>query len=318
MSDADLLAHAAPLAAADAQGAVRLTDWGVIRAEGPDAASFLQGQLTADVVLLPPGRATLAGYCSPKGRMLATFIVWSPQPDQFLLACSADLLPATLKRLSMFVLRAKCKLSDASSELALWGLAGAVSTGTPWSVAHAGDGAQHIQLPAAAGVARALRCAPAGSLPPDAPELSLDAWRGLEAASGVARIVASTVDQFVPQMVNLELVGGVNFKKGCYPGQEVVARSQYRGTLKRRAVLLAGPPAGSAMQPAQDIFHDADPAQPAGMVALAGRAPDGGQLALAEVKIALAGQPGAFRLGAPDGPPLALHALPYPLPADAS
>ncbi|WP_374676419.1 folate-binding protein YgfZ [Ideonella sp.] len=320
MSDADLLDHAAPLAAADAQGAVRLTDWGVIRAEGADAASFLQGQLTADVVLLPPGRATLAGYCSPKGRLLATFIVWSPEPQQFLLACSADLLPATLKRLSMFVLRAKCKLSDASSELALWGLAGtgAGSTGTPGAVAPAGEGAQHIQLPPAAGLARALRCAPAGSLPPDAPELSLDAWRGLEAASGVARIVASTADQFVPQMVNLELVGGVNFKKGCYPGQEVVARSQYRGTLKRRAVLLALPAAEPALQPGQEVFHDADLGQPAGMVALAGRAPDGGQLALAEVKIALAGQPGAFRLGAADGPPLALHALPYPLPADAS
>lgn len=320
MSDADLLDRAAPVAAANAQGAVRLTDWGVIRAEGADAASFLQGQLTADVVLLPPGRATLAGYCSPKGRLLATFVIWSPQPQQFLLACSADLLPATLKRLSMFVLRAKCKLSDASGELAVWGLVGpGAGTGdAPWAVVPAGDGAQHIQLPAAAGVARALRCAPVGSLPPDAPELSLDAWRGLEAASGVARIVASTADQFVPQMVNLELVGGVNFKKGCYPGQEVVARSQYRGTLKRRAVLLALPAAEPAMQPGQEVFHDADPGQPAGMVALAGRAPDGGQLALAEVKVALAGQPGSFRLGASDGPPLALHALPYPLPADAS
>ena len=106
-------------------GALRLSEWGLIRAQGADAASFLHDQLTQDIAHLDDRHARLAGYCSAKGRLLATFVVWREQPEQILLACSADLLPATLKRLSIFVLRAKCKLSDASDEFALYGLAGA-------------------------------------------------------------------------------------------------------------------------------------------------------------------------------------------------
>ena len=106
-------------------GLTRLADWGLIRATGADARSFLQGQLTQDVLTLDAGHARLAGWCSAKGRLLATFVVWQRAPEELLLACSADLLPAVLKRLSMFVLRAKCKLADASAELPLWGLAGA-------------------------------------------------------------------------------------------------------------------------------------------------------------------------------------------------
>jgi tRNA-modifying protein YgfZ len=106
------------------QGAVRLSDWGLIRAQGADAAAFLHGQLTQDVQHLDEHSARLAGYCSAKGRLLASLLVWRAGADEILLACSADVLPATLKRLSMFVLRAKCKLSDASAGLALHGLAG--------------------------------------------------------------------------------------------------------------------------------------------------------------------------------------------------
>src|SRR5450756_1132982 len=89
--------------------AVRLTDWGVIRARGEDAGSFLNGQLTQEALKLDIGQARLAGYCSPKGRLLASFVIWRSSADEMLLACSADLLAATLKRLSMFVMRAKCK-----------------------------------------------------------------------------------------------------------------------------------------------------------------------------------------------------------------
>ncbi|WP_374565546.1 folate-binding protein YgfZ [Ideonella sp.] len=306
------------------QGAVRLSDWGVIRARGADAASFLQGQLTNDVAGLAPGQATLAGYCSVKGRLLASFVIWSPAAEEFLLACSADLLAATLKRLSMFVLRAKCKLSDASAEVALWGLAGQAATdpwgdhhpAAPWAVHVASATEQLVRLPDAAGVPRWLLAQAADAAAPALPALADAHWRGLEAASGVVRIVAATADQFVPQMVNFEIVGGVNFKKGCYPGQEVVARSQYRGTLKRRAMLLALPAAEPAMAAGQEVFHDADPGQPGGMVALAGLGPDGAQLGLVEVKLALAQAPGAFHLGAADGPVLALQPLPYPLPVD--
>jgi folate-binding protein YgfZ len=299
-------------------GAVRLADWGVIRASGADAASFLHGQLTQDTQSLREGSARLAGYCSAKGRLLASFIVWRADADTLLLACSADLLPATLKRLSMFVLRAKCKLSDASAELALYGLAGPAAAallgdGRPaaWQTQAMGTGLA-IGLPETAGTPRWLLAQPAADAAPALPALAADSWAWLEVQSGVARITTATVEQFVPQMVNLELVGGVNFQKGCYPGQEIVARSQYRGTLKRRAMLFDSP---AVLAVGQEVFNSADPGQPAGMVALAAPRAGGGSSALVEVKLsALDG--GSLHLGAADGPALLPTALPYTIPAD--
>jgi folate-binding protein YgfZ len=210
-----------------------------------------------------------------------------------LLACSADLLAPTLKRLSMFVLRAKCKLTMPAPTWPLYGLAGTASAlaGPPRSLLpgrSARPPASVIRLPDDVDGTPRVRCWPS---PADAPAPPLPALDGrglaaaLEARSGVPRIVAATVEQFVPQMVNLELVGGVNFQKGCYPGQEVVARSQYRGTLKRRAFGVAG---RGGMAPGQEVFHSADPQQPAGLVALAGAAQRRHQ-ALIELKLAAAG-----------------------------
>ncbi len=301
-------------------GALRLADWGVIRAEGPDAASFLHGQLTQDITHLDTGQARLAGYCSAKGRLLATFMVWRALPDQILLACSADLLPATLKRLAMFVLRAKCKLSDASEQVLLHGAAGASAarwlgdgaSAAPWTLATLGT-AQVFRLSDAAGAPRWLVAAPAAEAPP-LPALDAAAWAWLEVLSGVPRVTAATAEQFVPQMLNLELLGGVNFQKGCYPGQEIVARSQYRGTIKRRTYLFSSP---AALAPGMEVFHGGDAAQPAGMVVLAASAPFGRHAALVELKIsALDG--GDLRAGSIDGPPLSARALPYPLDAEVA
>jgi hypothetical protein len=301
------------------EGAFRLPDWGVVLASGADAGTFLHGQLTQDFQHLGAGEARLAGYCSAKGRLQASFVAWRRGADEVLLACSADLLAPTLKRLSMFVLRAKCKLSDASAQVALYGLAGGAAVrwlgdaapGAPWAKADLGA-AQVIRLPDGAGVARFLLAQSVDALAPALPPLDIDYWRWLEVQSGVARIVAATVEQFVPQMVNLELVGGVNFQKGCYPGQEIVARSQYRGTLKRRAFLVrsSGP-----LAPGAEVFHSADQAQPAGMVALAAPAPDGGHAALVELKIAATQEPGELRVGEAV---LLTTALPYALPAEAA
>jgi len=303
-------------------GATRLDDWGVIRARGADAATFLHGQLTQDVSGLAAGQARLAGYCSAKGRLLATFVIWRPAPDEVLLACSADVLPAVLKRLSMFVLRAKCTLSDATAELPLWGLAGpaaelalpAEAQGAAWTQSVVAN-ATLTRLPDVSvvdGGPAWCRWLCAG-LPPVLPELSPATWLALEARSGVARVVAATAEQFVPQMVNFELVGGVNFQKGCYPGQEVVARSQYRGTVKRRAQLFD---VDAALLPGQEIFHSSDAEQPAGMVVLAG-GDAGAQSALLEVKLA-ALEEGTLHAGRADGPLLTPRALPYPLPVDGS
>jgi tRNA-modifying protein YgfZ len=297
------------LVTASFDGAVRLADWGVIRAAGPDAASFLHGQLTQDVTGIDPGVARLAGYCSAKGRLLASFVIWRPTPDEVLLACSADLLAATLKRLSMFVLRAKCKLTDASTDCPLFGVAGPAAAAAPAAWGHAETPwGRLIRLPDADGCPRALAVGD-----PALPALEAGAWNWLDVGSGTARIVAATADQFVPQMVNLELVGGVNFQKGCYPGQEVVARSQYRGTLKRRALLFTAP---AAAAPGQEIFHDADPGQPAGMVANAASWGSRHRL-LAEVKIGALGH-GRLHLGAADGPELQRELLPYDVPLDTA
>ncbi len=296
-------------------GAVRLHDWGILRARGEDATTFLQGQLTHDLASAGLKQARLAGYCTAKGRLLATFIVWQAAPNEWLLACSAELLPAMLKRLSMFVLRARCHISDASAELALWGWTGDTPPGgllptQPWEVARPETGGQVIRLPDGLGQPRCL-LALAADQAVEAPALSADTWRWLEVASGVVRVVGATSEAFVPQMVNLELVGGVSFKKGCYPGQEVVARSQYRGTLKRRGYLFSSE---TALQPGLEVFSSTNPSQPAGLVALAAACPERGALAFVELKRAEA--QAELHAGTPDGPRLTPAPLPYALPGD--
>jgi len=322
-------AAASTIDARSLQGATKLADWGLIRARGADAASFLHGQLTQDVAHLDTTHARLAGYCSAKGRLLASFVVWRADTDSLLLACSADLLPATLKRLSMFVLRAKCKFSDAGAELQVVGLAGEAATrwlgdaapAAVWGRADLGP-AQVVRLPdavvAGAAIARYLYAAPAGQPAPaadDLPPLAPDTWAWLEVQSGVPRIVAATGEQFVPQMVNLELLDGVNFQKGCYPGQEIVARSQYRGTLKRRSFLFEVAD-GTAAAPGQEVYASDDAAQPAGMVVNAAPSPAGGFTALVELKLTALDAPG-LHLGAADGPVLRRIELPYALPLSA-
>jgi tRNA-modifying protein YgfZ len=306
------------------QGAVRLRDWGVIRAQGVDAASFLHGQLTQDVQQLDEHSARLAGFCTAKGRLLASLIVWRAGADELLLACSADVLSATLKRLSMFVLRAKCKLSDASEAIALYGLAGDSATqwlgdgapASPWRRVDRVDhsDAQVLRLPDSAGAPRYLLAAPAELPAPELPALSAHAWSWIEVSSGVPRIVAATVEQFVPQMINFELVGGVNFQKGCYPGQEIVARSQYRGTVKRRAFVFD---CDAPALPGQEVFFSGDAEQPAGMVVNAATHA-GSHRALVEVKL-VALEEGSLHLGAAGGPMLRRMAKqPYEVPIEAA
>lgn len=290
------------------RGATRLSELGVIRAQGEDAAKFLHGQLTQDFALLGLGEARLAGFCSAKGRLLATMIGWKSAEHEILLALPRDLLPAILKRLTMFVMRAKCKLSDATAEVALWGLVDEVVPAERWSLTRPTDTSVAITLPGAEGHGLVLLAQPADAPAPALPALAAEDWRWLALASGLPWVEVATSEQFVPQMLNLELLGGVNFQKGCYPGQEVVARSQYRGTLKRRTYLYEIE--GQAL-PGQDIFHSEDPGQPAGLIAnTASR--DGRSLVLAETKIAALAS-GSLHLGSVDGPALQPRELPYPL-----
>jgi folate-binding protein YgfZ len=297
------------------RGVALLPRLGVIRAQGEEAAKFLHGQLTNDFSLLGLSEARLAGFCTAKGRLLASFIGFKRTHDEILLVCHADLLPATLKRLSMFVLRAKVKLTDASAEFQLRGLVGdavpAALPAAPWSKLDA-DGAQLVRLYPADSIARALWVAPTGVEPPTGPTLNSAAWDWLDVVAGVPLLSQPVVEAFVPQMVNMESVGGVNFKKGCYPGQEVVARSQFRGTLKRRAYPVRG---DAPMAAGQEVFHGSDPSQPCGTVVAAAASPTGGWAAMVSMQTSAA-EGGALHLGAADGPLLTLQPLPYPLLAD--
>ncbi|MES2889355.1 MAG: folate-binding protein [Pseudomonadota bacterium] len=306
-------------------GATELLHWGLMRAQGQDAAAFLHGQLSNDFKLLDERQTRLAGYCSVKGRLLATFLAWRTAPDDLWLACHRTVLPATLKRLSMFVMRADCRLSDGQAPVGdevpprLWGLAGDTALAAlqaagelpVWGHARLAEGSL-VRLPDAAGAARALWTGPAW---PQAPELAMDLWRWLDVKSGIPTIEMATSEQFVPQMVNYELLGGVNFQKGCYPGQEIVARSQYRGILKRRMFLFEVAAVTPQAKAGQDVFHEDDPGQPAGMVVSAAPLPGGGGSALlVELKLA-ALEGGTLHLAHVDGPLLVRQPMPYTVSA---
>lgn len=318
---------AAPTVATLADGFVAaITGHGLIAVSGEEAASFLHKQLTNDVEHLAVNEARLAGYCTPKGRLQATFLMWR-NAESIFLQLPRELQPALQKRLSMFVMRAKAKLTDASSE-ALLGFGGNKATAvleqlfgsvpaTPYSkIDHAlgtlirvGDafGQPRYQWLASNADAQA-------AWPTLAATLSVagdDGWALSAIHAGVPDITLKTQEQFVPQMVNFELLGGVNFKKGCYPGQEIVARSQYLGKLKRRTALASI--AGAQAQAGDDVFDVADPDQPCGMVVNA--APNGaGVDALVEMKLAALEQ-GNVRLGSAQGAPLRFQDMPYPLDA---
>lgn len=298
-------------------GVSELSHLGVIRAIGEDAVKFLQGQLTQDVVLLDLSEARLAAYCNAKGRMQASFVVFKRGLDDILLVCSRDILAATLKRLSMFVLRAKVKLSDASADFQLYGLVGKVvetlgGVHPAWTKTDIGA-ANLVFLYPGAGQPRALWCAPVGSPAPEGPAMNVTLWHWLDVQSGIAMITQPIFEAFVPQMLNYESVGGVNFKKGCYPGQEIVARSQYRGTLKRRAFLAhtdAVPSVG------QEVFHTADATQPCGQIAAMAANPSGGFDAIVSIQTSAAEDAAhadktCLTLGSATGLALTLFALPY-------
>ena len=229
----------------------RLEQYGLLHVTGEDARAFLHAQLTNDIEHLAPATARYAGWCTAKGRLLATFLV-VPFPGGFLLQLSRDLVPAVAKRLSMFILRSKVKISDATGEWLQYGL-WEVAPGGNLSVSQANDGIE-------VGIDE-KRTLLITKTPRNADTAAAD-WALDEIRAGRPLVVQATQDQFVPQMVNLELAGGVDFRKGCYPGQEIVARAQYRGAVKRRMVRLRG----AALQPGQDLYSDDAPGQASGTV----------------------------------------------------
>ncbi|RPH40792.1 MAG: folate-binding protein [Burkholderiales bacterium] len=314
----------------DGAFAAPLSDLGLLSVSGEQGRAFLHAQLTNDVEHLAPGTARWAGYCTAKGRLLSTFRYWC-DPTAVLLTVSRPLAQPIARRLSMFVLRAKAKVADASDAHALFGLCGdpaaaaaAAAFGLSVPTADGAVSAEGVHLvglpplPAGEGSAergRWLLVVPAAqaaqawqALDAAVTAVSGAAWRRSEVMAGIPRIVPGTSELFVPQMLNFESVDGVNFRKGCYPGQEIVARSQYLGKLKRRMFAAHGD--GAPPEPGSDVVPGGG-GEPCGQVVLA--APDGAggfdllfesQVAAAEAGPVLA-----------DGRALAPRALPYVLKA---
>lgn len=302
-----------------------LSQLGLLAFSGADTAEFLQSQFTNDVRGLSADAATWNGYCSAKGRMLANFLMWKDGADTCL-QMSGDIREAVLKRLKMFILRSKVVARDATEEQVRLVLAGpqaaaalnAAGLPLPEGAMKTKSGEQGLTVRLGADkFVLALRAdeAPAiwAALAKHATPVGTAVWDWLRLANGIPMIVARTQEEFVPQMVNWEVLGGVSFQKGCYPGQEIVARTQYLGKLKRRMYLahLDGdePPA------AGDSLYTPDmDGQASGMVVNAAPAPGGGfdLLAVAQIESVAAGQPIHWREA--DGPVLALKAQPYPLP----
>lgn len=299
----------------------------LLRVAGADAVGFLDSQLTRNVpAAAAPGAAlaSLAGYCSPKGRLLATFVVWHDD-DGVALVLSRDIATAVAKRLRMYVLRAKVTIVDASQTHGVEGFdAGTVPAAAalaPWQILRVANRTL-VRWPDADGRGRVLVVRPLGvagplgagaedtETSPAGPPIDAATWRWADVRAGLPRVTAATQDRFVPQMLNLEALGAVDFKKGCFPGQEIVARSQYLGKLKRRTAVastVAAPPVEGT-----DLWQAAG-SEPCGVVVNAERGPDGRTAMLVEIPVGLFAADD-LRLGATDGEPVVVEPLPYALP----
>lgn len=309
--------------------AVRLGDLGAVRVLGPDAVRFLQGQVSSDVSKLTPATSMLAGVHTPQGRVIAVLRLIAAGPDEVLGVLPRELAAVVATRLAKFVLRAKAKVSDASAEWELSGVsqAGSAEAGFPTEM----NAAQRLEdgrivVCVGASPARWLVATPlaAGHHAQTSPTAGTqeaaarEQWRALDIAAGIPQVYVSTSEAFVSQMLNLDVLGAIAFDKGCYTGQEVIARAHYRGRVKRR----------------MQRFHSADAALPAPgttgqfidgrtfRVVEAVRSPDGGHelLAVTQTSVGHDASEPASSEHAPQAPiaatPIAAEqlALPYDLP----
>ena len=301
-----------------------LSQFGTLRVSGEEVQTFLQNLLSNDIREVSATRAQFSSFNSPKGRMLASMLIWR-NGDGYLLQLPRDLCEPMRKKLSMYVLRAKVKISDASDEVVSLGLSG--------TDAHEILGKQFGELPQLPlgfidteqasvlkfsdtrfQISTTPQCAPAlwQSLSQHARPAGSVCWDWLNIRAGIPVILPATQEQFVPQMVNLDLVGGVSFKKGCYPGQEIVARMQYLGKLKRR-MYLAHVNGNEAPRPGDELFSADMEGQASGMVVNATSAPDGGYEVLAVVQTS-SQETQSVHWKTLQGAALQFLPLPYPLP----
>lgn len=280
--------------ATDAVVMVDLSHLGLIQVSGTDALTFLQGQVTNDVALLNT-HSHYTGYCTAKGRLLALFLAYRAQ-DAFYLQLPKSILPSIAKRLQMYVLRSKVTIADVSEQCVRLGIAGQqatqvlahISPRIPQSegevvafddgimIKHAGAIPRFELIMANENAEKVL-----ATLRQYAQVASQNLWHLLEIEAGIAEITEANQEKFVPQMVNLDALGGINFKKGCYTGQEIVARTHYLGKVKRRTLLAhidaaQAPQVGDPLMIAQEAV---------GTVVRVASHPNGGFTLLAEMHL---------------------------------
>ena len=300
-----------------------LSQFGILRVSGEEAKGFLHNLFSSDVNALTPQHALPSSFNTAKGRTLATFLIWLGGAD-FLLQLPQELIAAIQKKLSMYVLRSRVKIENASDNLVCIGISGANAATllqqhfpalpqNPLDIVHHDDtslirlGADRFQLNTTPQHAPVLwQQISAGAKP-----VGSSCWDWLNIRAGIPVILPQTQEEFVPQMANLDLIGAVNFKKGCYPGQEIVARMQYLGKNKRR-MYLAHVEADVAPQAGAELFSAEMEGQSCGMVVNAQAAPNSGYDLLAVIQIA---SHDAFpvHLGGLNGIRLQFQPLPYPL-----
>jgi len=310
-----------------------LSHLGVIQASGEDAASFLQGQLTNDINQVDEQHCQISGYCNPQGRLLAIFQIFRFQGDYFLLLPSS-LLHETLERLKKFILMSKVAIKDASDDWVRIGIYGKQASERLQPLLDSLPDTQHsacvsaglCTLPVSTGsVPRFLVFGPPADMQNLWNKLNVHLapvgasnWGWHDIQAGIPVVYPETIGSFIPQMVNLEAFDGINYKKGCYTGQEIIARLHYRGKLKRRMYLayIARDGFDTPPQPGDILYHDqADQESKAiGHIARCQPAPDGGISVLAVIVIELANtglKQGHIHWQSTTGPVLEARPLPY-------
>ena len=286
---------------------VPLTHLGLIEAVGDDARSFLHSQFTSDINHLGADQAQHAAWCSAKGRMQASFLAWR-EGEAFRLAVAGDLEAASLKRLQMFVLRSKVKLASLSEQRLLLGLAGPqagaalAEAGLPCPLGPLTTACDARASVVALEANRYLLAVAPQALPELWQQLTrlarpagVPVWRWLDIQAGFPLVTAATKEEFVPQMADFEKLGGVSFHKGCYPGQEIVARTQYLGKVKRHLYRVRS---AQPLLAGTDLHSPENPDQASGKIVSGAPSPAGGYEALAVVQSNFASN---LHLGARDG-----------------
>ena len=285
-----------------------LSHFRLIRFVGAEAQAFLHNQLTCDVAALESGKSTYGSYCTPKGRVLATFLLWR-KGDEYFVQLPSSLRELIQKQLSKYILRAKVKVADATPEYSLIGVTGkdaatlARRAAPDETVIRLADERYEIAAPRERGQAILE------ALASDAEKVGPEHWDWLDIRAGVPVILPATQEAFVPQMLNLDLIGGVSLTKGCYPGQEIVARMHYRGTLKQR-MYLANIAGSDTPQSGDRLYSPGFGEQACGTIVNSARSPEGGSDVLAVIQIASA-EKGNVHWKSSSGPILRLMQPPY-------